>query len=150
MRTKLRNHTVHQPGSDYKKKGKTMNALDYLCRYKELKANISALVARAAVAEQLARRHDDKDLRKQAEAEAEDCKKTATAMKEEQNQMEKVIWGMPQDRARVLRLHYFDGDDLRTIARTMHRNLDFVENLKNEGLRNLQRILDMKEKREQQ
>lgn len=130
-------------GSDYRKK-KKMNALDFLQRYNELKRNISALVARCAINQQLARRHDDRELRKLAQEEAEDCKRKATEMKEEQDAIEKVIWAMPQERARVLRLHYFDGDDLKTIARNMHRDIGFVQDLHDKGINNLQRLLDLR------
>lgn len=122
-----------------------MKALDYLHRYVEMKRTISSLVARIAIEEQLAWRHDEPELKKEALKMAEELKREAIALKEEQEKMEKTIWAMPADRARVLRLHYFDGESLRTIARDMNRKIEFVEGLHEEGMRNLQRILDVRE-----
>jgi len=122
-----------------------MKALDYLYRYAEMKRTISSLVARIAIEEQIAWRHDEPELKKEALKMAEDLKKEAVKLKEEQEAMESTIWAMPADRARVLRLHYFNGESLRTIARNMNRKIEFVEGLHEEGMRNLQRILDMRE-----
>lgn len=122
-----------------------MKAIDYLYKYAEMKRTISSIVARIAIEEQLAWRHDEPELKKEALKMAEELKREAIALKEEQEEMEKTIWAMPADRARVLRLHYFDGDDLKTIARNIHRKIEFVEGLHDEGLRNLQRILDVRE-----
>lgn len=125
-----------------------MKALDFLYRYSDLNRKVAELVEKAAIEEQVAKRHCDKELKKECLKKAEEYKSEAAAYKTEQTKMEKLIYAMPQERSRVLRLHYFYGDSLREIARNMHRELDFVENLHNEGMKNLQRILDMEEVRQ--
>ena len=72
-----------------------MKALDFLYRYSDLNRKVAELVEKAAIEEQVAKRHCDKELKKECLKKAEEYKSEATAYKTEQTKMEKLIYAMP-------------------------------------------------------
>ena len=123
-----------------------IKALEYISRYAEYKRAIHELARKAAVLEVIADKQDNQKIKKEALQEVDLIKSKIGHLMALQEEIEKTVWQCaPQDKARILRLHYFNGESFREIARNHNRKTDFIKSQHDEAMQSLQHVLDRRE-----